>query len=365
MMMKPFLARTWCRWLVTQLCALTACSLAAAQPSSSLAGAAFQQLATQYGVCVLAFARLKDGAVESVQTATGCESAQVPEAPIVFQAASLGKPVFAYAVLKLVAQGRLDLDKPLIGYLPQGYVHVQNPFAEAQSIITDEVTAPELRAVTARHVLQHSSGLPNWSRQALRFESSPGARWRYSGEGYGLLQRVVEAIADQPLQDLMTKLVFEPLAMSHSAYQWDSRFEAHLAVGTSNKGVPLRRGNFRTALVASTLYTTADDYAKFLAAVLADAHLLKQTNEAPFMVDKRLGLLWGLGWGIASMDAEQFIWHWGNNPGYRAFVIASLKSADGLVVLTNSDNGMRLAQALVKAQLPAAQEVFGFRMLRE
>ena len=61
-----------------------------------------------------------------------------------FEAASLGKPLFAYAVLRLVDAGRFDLDRPLYDYPP-----------------VPEADTPRMRRVTARHVLSHTSGLPN------------------------------------------------------------------------------------------------------------------------------------------------------------------------------------------------------------
>ena len=94
-------------------------------------------------------------------------------AAAVFEAASLSKPVFAAAVLTLVQKGQLDLDRPLLSYLPAGYLHRQNPFDSAAA--TAPVADPRLSRVTARMVLSHTSGLPNWARrQPLFFQSEPG-----------------------------------------------------------------------------------------------------------------------------------------------------------------------------------------------
>jgi hypothetical protein len=98
--------------------------------------------------------------------------------------------------------------------------------------------------------------------------------------------------------------------------------------------------------------------------------LLNTTVESSIVVDTRLNLLWGLGWGIASTQSEstepneRFIWQWGNNPGYRAFAIASAKSGDAVVILTNSDNGMAVIEPLVSALMPQARDVFKFYMLK-
>src|SRR5205823_3170598 len=84
-----------------------------------------------------------------------------------FPAASLSKPVFAYLTLRLVDRGVLDLDKPLYEYLPN------------QRIEQDE----RYKQITARMILSHTSGLPNWGGTPLRLLFAPGERWSYSSEG--------------------------------------------------------------------------------------------------------------------------------------------------------------------------------------
>lgn len=76
---------------------------------------------------------------------------------------------------------------------------------------------------------------------------------------------------------------------------------------------------------------------------------------------KSLGLDWGLGWGMETApNGESFIWHWGNNPGYRAFVMASVQSGGGVVMLTSGENGLALAEPIVQAVLPGSHKTFQF-----
>ena len=97
--------------------------------------------------------------------------------------------------------------------------------------------------------------------------------------------------------------------------------------------------------------------------MLNDDRVLKQITESPVTVDPGLGLSWGLGWGIERTQNDIFIWHWGNNPGYRAFVIASVRTGNGLVMLTNSENGLKLAEQITQKVLPGEHKVFRFSML--
>jgi CubicO group peptidase (beta-lactamase class C family) len=91
---------------------------------------------------------------------------------------------------------------------------------------------------------------------------------------------------------------------------------------------------------AATLYSTAHDYGKFLADVLADERLLALFTQSPVPVEPRLHLSWGHGWGIEGTGPNAYLWQWGNNPGYRSFVMASPRTGAGFVLLTNSESGL-------------------------
>lgn len=184
---------------------------------------ALERLATKHNVCGVSVAVIKNRKLASIDAVSGCQPALALNSDSVFQAASLSKPVFAYAVLKLVEQGKMGLDTPVVKYLPQGYLHQQNPFDTKNSPKTDLVTDPRIESVTVRMVLSHTSGLPNWEQDTLNFEFDPGTKWQYSGEGYVLLQRAVEAVTSEPLDLYMTNKVFKPLGMSHSDYTWNAR----------------------------------------------------------------------------------------------------------------------------------------------
>ena len=320
-----------------------------------------EQLAQDQRVCVVAVATIRNRVATGSKSAKGCESLQMPGAQSIFQAASLSKPVFAYAVVKLALQGRIDLDAPLMRYLPQGYAHVQNLGDSTHPPRIDAVLAPELRSVTARMALNHTSGLPNWSRGPLAFNFQPGARWQYSGEAYVLLQTVVEAITGAGLDAFMREQVFAPLGMEHSDYVWSQHLETGYVLGTTSHGKSMAVPRFRVPVAAYSLYTSAGDYARFVAAMLRDGPALKVILDAPVRVDPNLGLDWGLGWGLETApNGEQFIWHWGNNPGYRAFVMASLQTGDGVVILTSGENGLALAEPIAQAVLPGTHPVFKF-----
>lgn len=326
--------------------------LAPATPAARLA-----HLARQHHVCGAAVAVIQQRELQSVTIASGCDPALQVRPDSVFQAASLSKPVFAYAVLKLVQQGHLALDAPVLQYLPQGYRHAFDPLQPGPAAQSDEVTDPRLGAVTVRMLLQHTAGLPNWASGPLRFEGTPGKRWAYSGEGYVLLQRAVEAVMRRPLDEVMQEQVFNPLGMSRSSYRWMPKIGEHLLPGTKANGAPRKVVLLQQPVAAFSLYTTVDDYSRFLITLLRDPALLAMTADSPVDVDTRLNLSWGLGWGLERSADGVHLWQWGNNPGYRAFVLAVPGSGDGLVLLTNSDAGLKLVEPLVRANVPGEHKV--------
>lgn len=317
-----------------------------------------QRLATQHRVCGVAVASVKQRQLHSVETASGCDAAHAVRSDSVFQAASLSKPVFAYAVLKLVEQGKLTLDTPIVQYLPQGYQHAYSPWKTGPSSESDWVTDPRLGAVTVRMALNHTAGLPNWASGPLHFKGTPGERWMYSGEGYVLLQRAVEAVTGLPLDEFMREQVFVPLRMEQSSYSWNPQIAQHLLPGSKANGTTRTTFLLKQPVSAFTLHTTAEDYGLFLAALLRDAPMVEAITTSPVGVDPTLDLSWGLGWGIERTPDDVRLWHWGNNPGYRAFVVASVRAGDGMVMLTNSEGGLQLAEPLAKAVLPGTHQVF-------
>jgi CubicO group peptidase (beta-lactamase class C family) len=199
--------------------------------TTTLSGATIQQLEKDVpelmkkgGVPGLAIAVIRDGKtmwlhgfgmkeVKTGQPVTG---------ETVFEAASLSKPVFAYGVLKLLEQGKLGLDVPLTAYLPKPFV------------AGDE----RLAKITARIVLSHRTGFPNWPADdgSVSIYFMPGTRFSYSGEGYIYLQRVVEQITGKSLNQYMTEAVFTPLGMTSSSYVWRPDFDALTATGYDSDG---------------------------------------------------------------------------------------------------------------------------------
>jgi CubicO group peptidase (beta-lactamase class C family) len=279
------------------------------------------------------------------------KSAEPVDDNTVFEAASLSKPVFAYAVLKLAEQGRIGLDVPLTTYLPKPYIE-----GDAR-----------LEKITARVVLSHRTGFPNWRGDGnpLTIHFTPGERFSYSGEGFVYLQRAVEQIEGQPLNDVMNALVFSPLGMASSSYVWRAEFDERTATGHDSDGTPQDLWKPKEAGAASTLNTTAHDYALFVAAIVngigLKPRIVREMETPQIAVDpectnctertpKELStsIFWGLGWGIQKSGGETSLWHWGDNGSFKCFVVANPARKSAVLMFTNSENGLAIAPAIIR-----------------
>lgn len=292
----------------------------------------------------------------------GVKNAQTKE-PVtdntVFEAASLSKPVFAYAVMKLVDEGKLDLDAPLTKYLPGNY---------------DVGEDARINQITARHVLSHRPGFPNWRRQnnALTIHFTPGERFSYSGEGFVYLAKVVEKITGEKFNDFMKRSVFVPLGMNDSSYVWQDSYNTQHAFSHGQLGRPTGQNKSTNPNAAASLRTTAQDFGKFLVAMSQGTGLKPatwrqmltpqiQVSESGtnniFGKPEKLSetLSWGLGWGLQTTADGMAYWHWGDNGNMKAYVLMYDKQQFGLVVFTDGANGLTIVPEIVSEALGGQQ----------
>jgi CubicO group peptidase (beta-lactamase class C family) len=261
----------------------------------------------------------------------------------VFDAASLSKPMFAYAVLQLVDAGLIDLDKPLYQYLPY------------EDILRDK----RYQKITARMVLSHSTGFPNWrGGDSLRIKFEPGKQFSYSGEGFVYLQKVVEKLTGRPLNEVMAEKVFTPLGMNYSSYVWNEKLEKNFAMPHGAFGNVIPKNKPGEVNAAYSLQTTAGDYATFIAAILNETGLKKQTAQAmvspqiqvpqkssePTVLSKFIS--WGLGFGLQQSSDGNAFWHWGDNNPFKAYIVAYKKEKTGVVYFANSYNGLSIIKEI-------------------
>jgi CubicO group peptidase (beta-lactamase class C family) len=286
----------------------------------------------------------------------------------VYEAASVSKTVFAYEILKLCERRVLDLDTPLTHYTPDRFLQGD----------------PRLDLITARHVLSHTTGFPNWrsKKEPLAIQFAPGSKWSYSGEGYSYLQSVMTHLTGHV--DTKDCKTFED-DLRVCATDVDAYMKANLFVpfGMTSSGYLYREGMARphdekghmladrqsTAIEAArygsagNLHTTPTDYAKFLIEILDprpdDAYRLSQASlkemiKPQVKITDRIS--WGLGWAIDQKPgAGEIISHSGDNPGFKTLTAASRQDKSGFFIMTNGDRGFDQIIAKVVMSEPMQQ----------
>jgi CubicO group peptidase (beta-lactamase class C family) len=196
----------------------------------------------------------------------------------VMYGASLTKTVFAYTVMQLVDQGKLtldtsirnDLEKPLPSYGPDPVF--PNKYGPYKDLADDA----RWEKITPRMCLTHSTGFNNFwfiePGQKLRIHFDPGTRYSYSGEGFILLQFVIEH--GRKAQGLgldvgdLTQTIFARLGMTRSSLVWRDEFAVNVADGWNDQGQPQEHDKRSKTRVAGSMDTTISDMAKFAAALI-------------------------------------------------------------------------------------------------
>ncbi|MEQ1511994.1 MAG: serine hydrolase domain-containing protein [Lysobacteraceae bacterium] len=216
----------------------------------------------------LAIAIIDKGRVVRVRSYGARNAAEAPlRTDIIMYGASLTKSAFAYLVMQLVEEGRLDLDRPLVGYLdrPLPDYPTEEKYAPWSDLAGDE----RWRSITARHVLTHSVGFANFAfvepDGKLRFHFDPGARYAYSGEGMILLQFVIERGLGLDVGVEMQRRVFDRFGMKNTSMIWRPDFATDLADGWRADGSVEPHDERSKVRAAGSMDTTIDDIAKFAA----------------------------------------------------------------------------------------------------
>jgi CubicO group peptidase (beta-lactamase class C family) len=283
----------------------------------------------------------KDQVIWTGAFGTVNDSAKRPlDSATVFEAASLSKPVFAYLVLRLAGRGELDLDRPLVEML------------EYRRLSQDE----RYRRITARRVLSHATGLPNWGGDTLRLAFEPGTDYGYSGEGFVFLQKALERVTGRSLEELARREVFGPLGMTRSSFVWQERFAGDAAWATSWlwRVAPVNR--YTEGNAAYSLVTTAGDYARFVAAVITGRGLSPAMWRA-FLAPVREtdpGIHIGLGIRLEDGPGGRRFFHSGSNGRrFTCYMAGDLATGLGLVFFTSAYDGTALVRPLASRVLGA------------
>jgi CubicO group peptidase (beta-lactamase class C family) len=262
-----------------------------------------------------------------------------------FQLGSMSKSFTALAVMQLVERGGIDLDAPVQTYLPE--------FMTA---------SPDSAAITVRHLLNHTSGIPTLAPRATGDDQSltaqvaalstaelrhtPGSVHEYASPNYIVLGRIIEDVSGLSFADYVEREIFTPLEMTDSFTDYEKAQDASLALGHQLWfGLPRVSGLAHEAgrLPTASLMSSANDLAYYLiaqmnggtygtASVLSPDGVAQMHTPAVAAEDDQF---YGMGWRVGPVNGVNAVHHGGILPDYRGKMVMLPESGWGVVVLTN------------------------------
>lgn len=190
---------------------------------------------------------------------------QLPlEVDTIMYGASLTKAAFAYMVLQLVDEGQLDLDRSVADYLPKPLPE----YPGYEPLGADE----RWRELTPRIILSHRTGLANLRvlepDRKLRLHFDPGAHYAYAGEGFWVLQLVLEQGLGLDVKREMQQRLFDRFSMPDTDMQWRESFAANLADGYAIDGSFEPHDERSNVSASGSMDTTIHDQARLWRAIV-------------------------------------------------------------------------------------------------
>jgi CubicO group peptidase (beta-lactamase class C family) len=282
-----------------------------------------------------------------------------------YQAASISKLVTAVTALRLVEQGRLSLDADIDTELRTWHLPASDLTKDHAVTLrgllsmTGGIGVPGFSGYEPGDVLpslnQILDGAPPAHSPPVRVEYVPGSRYAYSGGSYEIVQALIQDASGEPFVAAPDDLVLKPLGMASSVFAQPlppGRL-AHAAMGHHGDGDALPGGSrLIPELAAGGLWSTPSDLARLLIDLAASyrgeqGHLLKPATAQAMFTRQNAGP-YGLGGAIAGSGHSLVLMKRGQNVGFQGYLLIYPETGQGIVVMTDSDHGTTLAEALIR-----------------
>lgn len=302
----------------------------------------FDYMLAAHRVEAQSVAIVRDGVLIEERAAGAASRGQPAAIDTIYNVASLAKPVSALVTLRMANAGVIDLDQPLAKYF----------------VDPDIATSPYAQRVTARMILSHTSGLPNWryldegGGGKLRFIAEPGTAYHYSGEGFEWLRQTIEQKTGRNWEDLAREYVYLPAGMTRSSFLYPTGQEGRIASRFAADGSQVAFSPHSATNAAANFMTTAGDYARFLVYVMNGAGLSEPLRSEMLSTQVRIDETksFGLGWQLLNKtDFPSFaIQHSGADAGVRSLALAWPAKRQAIVIISNSENAMPTWGLIIK-----------------
>jgi CubicO group peptidase (beta-lactamase class C family) len=332
-----------------------------------------QELMTRFRIPGVSVAVIKDFKIHWAKGygVADAETGQLVDTGTAFQAASISKPVFAMAMVKLQQDGRLSLD------------------ADVNTILTSwKVPASEFtrdQPVTLRSLASHTSGAddgfgfpgyaPNEPRPTLpqlldgekpsnvgpvKFVRPPYAGMKYSGGGVTLAQLAVQDLVRKPFAEFMRETILGPLGMSQSTFEQPMSDAFAAKASKAHNGAGRRMGppwHVYPEQAAAGLWTTPSDLARFAIEVQRAIRGPRGTVLTQASAREMLAAIgaggYAVGFGVNQRGEGWYFSHSGGNWGFGCNLVAHFRKGYGVAIMTNGDAGGRIIGE-IEARVAAA-----------
>jgi CubicO group peptidase (beta-lactamase class C family) len=318
-----------------------------------------------YHVPGLSLACIHNGTVAWTQAFGAARVGGEPVTPeTLFQASSIGMPVTAVAVLRLVEQGKLNLDADVSQYL-RSWKLPTNRFTEQKKVTLRELLSHTAGATVhgfedyaagkqVPTLVQVLNGESPANSAPVTIDFVPGSQFRYAGGNYAIIQQILIDATGESFPDLMQELVLQPLHMVHSTFQQPIPEKLQPLVATPyDKDGNAIEGGPRTSPVMAVggLWTTPSDLALFALgiqnALAGKPGAIVSPSTAHEMLQPVLGD-YGLGFSIAGSGSNRYFWHPGATTGFLA-VFFAYEKGDGVVLMSNQQYSKALMLEVIHA----------------
>jgi len=340
---------------------------AVVQEGSDPAGMALSDRMQHFLVPGVSIAVINDGRIEWAKGygVTEAGGSQAVTADTVFQACSMSKPVSVTGIMLLAQSGTIDITRNVNDYLRSWQV------PDNQFTTTEKVTVRRLMSHTGGTnvsgfngyapgaplptLVQILDGLAPANNDPVRVVYVPGSQYSYSGGGMEVLHLMAEDVTGVPFRSYMTENLFRALQMNSSDFvqPMGGPLAANASKGHDADGNTLPGGwNVYPELVAAGLWPMPSDLARLIievqnAATQNRGAVLTQQTAVSILTQQPNSSM-GLGFLLMSANGGLFFEHSGSNLGYKGFLGGYKDRGQGVVVMTNGDNGLALCMEIVR-----------------
>ena len=265
-----------------------------------------------------------------------------------FNIGSISKMFTAWGIMKMVEDGKIDLDTPVATYMTKWKL---------------PTSKFDINKVTIRNLLQHTAGLSvhgyngyeskneltsitkslsgtSREEEAVTLIMEPESKWQYSGGGYSILQLIIEEVSGETFADYMQKNIFKPLKMKRTSFKIDKKIlkKSAKAYDEEENEIPLRLFN---AQAAAGLHTTLNDLILFAKASFSKNPVLSEKSISLLRTPTELSKgNYGMGYMVMNRFGDFTLHgHGGSNEGWHSGFMLDFESKSGIIILTNGSSG--------------------------